>query len=47
VRLNWSGKIDGGFHAQVGNAVLHDFEINGDDASHLNGTAEGDFAISL
>ena len=40
VWLNRPGKVDWGFHAQICHAVLHNFEINSDNTSHLNSTAK-------
>jgi hypothetical protein len=38
---------DGGFHAEVGDAVFHHREFEGDDAGHFDGAAEGDLAVTL
>ncbi len=38
---------DGGFHAEVGDAVFHDGEFDGYNAGHFDGAAEGYFAVAL
>lgn len=38
---------DGGFHAEVGNAVFHHREFEGYYAGHFDGAAEGYFAVAL
>lgn len=45
--LDGTGEEDGGFHAHLGHAVFDDGELECDDAGHLDGTAEGDLAVSL
>ena len=47
MRLDRTGQVNWGFHAQISHAVLHDFEIDGYDAGHLNGATERDFAVAL
>lgn len=48
-KLRFHGALleDGGFDAEVGQAVFHDAEFEGDDAGHFDGAAEGDFAVAL
>lgn len=36
-----------GSHIEILDAVLHDGELEGDDAGHFDGAAEGDFAVAL
>jgi hypothetical protein len=45
--LNGAGHVDGALEPQVGDAVLEDLEVDGDDAGHLDGAAEGDLAVAL
>lgn len=47
LRLDGALVEDWGFHAQVGHAVFHDAEFERDDAGHLDGATEGDFAVAL
>lgn len=47
LRLNRSGQIDWALDPQVLQSVLEDFEVDGDDARHLDGAAKGDFAVAL
>ena len=47
VRLHRPGQEERGFHAQVRHAVLHDVELDRDDAGHLDGAAEADLAVAL
>jgi hypothetical protein len=44
MRFNWSWEIDWRFHSQIRHAILHDFEINGDNTRHLDSSAEGNLA---
>lgn len=39
--------VDGGLDAQLFHAVLHDAELDCDDARHLYGATEGNLAVSL
>ncbi len=45
--LHGSGDVDGGLETQFRHPVLHNLEVDGDDAGHLNGTAEADLSIAL
>lgn len=45
--LHGAGDVDRRLEAQVGHTVLDHFEVDGDDAGHLDGAAEGNFAIAL
>ena len=47
LRLHGALVEDGGFHAEIGHAVFHDAEFQGDDAGHFNGAAKGYFAVAL
>lgn len=47
LRLDGTRDVDGGFQAQVGHAVLHDLEVDGNDPRHLDSTTKGDFAVAL
>ena len=47
VGLHWPWEEKRGFHAQVRHAVLHDVELDRDDAGHFDGAAEADLAVSL
>jgi hypothetical protein len=47
LRLHGAGDIDGALHAQVGQPVLEDLEVDGDDPGHLDGPAEADLAVAL
>lgn len=40
LRLYGSRDVDGGFHAELADAVFHDAEFERDDASHFDGAAE-------
>lgn len=40
VWLDWPRLEQGRDHAEIGDAILHDLELDGDDSCHLNGTAE-------
>lgn len=46
VWLDGAWEVDWGFHSKVCYAVLHDAEVDGYDAGHFDGTAEGDFAVT-
>lgn len=47
VRLDGAGEEERRLHGEVGLAVLHDAQLEGDDAGHLDGAAEGDLAVAL
>lgn len=47
MRFHGPGQEERTLHAQVGHAVLHDAELDGDDAGHFDGAAKGDFAVAL
>lgn len=47
MRFNWPWKIDWRFHSQISHAILHDFEIDGDDTRHLDSSTEGDLTVTL
>jgi len=47
LRLNWTRDINGALEAQVGYSVLDDLEVDGDDAGHFDGAAEGNLAVTL
>jgi hypothetical protein len=47
LRFDRSGLKEGRFHSQIGDAILHHLEFNGNDACHLDGAAEGDLTITL
>jgi hypothetical protein len=47
MRLNRSWEIKGRFHPQISHAILHDLEVDGNNTSHLDSTAERNLAISL
>jgi hypothetical protein len=47
MRFNWSWEIDWRFHSQIRHAILHDFEINGDNTRHLDSSTEGNLAVTL
>ena len=47
MRFDGSGEEERRFHAEVGHAVLHDGEFEGDDAGHFDGATEGDLAVTL
>lgn len=47
MRLDGTGKEDGGFHVEVLHAVLHHGQLDGDDACHFNRAAEGDLPVAL
>jgi hypothetical protein len=45
--LHGTGDVDGGFHAELRHAILHDGELECNDAGHFDGAAETDFAVAL
>ena len=50
LRFDRAGEEDRGFaadHAELGLAVFHDVEFEGDDSRDLDGAAEGDLAVAL
>lgn len=47
LRLNGARMENGRFHAHVRHAAFNHVELDGDYAGHLDGAAEGDFAIAL
>lgn len=47
MRLHGSGQEQRALHPQVRHSVLHDGELDGDDAGHFDGAAKGDFAVAL
>lgn len=47
VWLHGTGEVHGGLEAHLRHAVLDHGELDRDDARHLDGTAEGDLAVSL
>ncbi|KAH9841297.1 Thromboxane-A synthase, partial [Teratosphaeria destructans] len=47
LRFHGAGDVEGGAHVEVAHAALHDGELDGDDAGHLDGAAEGDLAVAL
>lgn len=47
LRLDGAGDVDGTLEAEIGHALFDDAEVDGDDAGHLDGAAEGDLAITL
>lgn len=47
LRLDRPGDIDGALQAQVRDPVPQHLEVDGDDARHLDGPAEGDLAVAL
>jgi len=47
MRLNWSWEVDWRFHSQIRHAILHDFEIDGDNTRHLDSSTEGDLTVTL
>jgi len=50
LRLDRAGNVNWRFaadHAELGLAILDDFDLDGDDARHLDGAAEGDFTVAL
>lgn len=42
LRLDRTGNVNGRLGAELGHAALHDGELDGDFACHLDGAAEGD-----
>ena len=47
MRLDGPGQKQRGLHAEVGHAVLHHRQLDGDDTGHFDGAAKGDFAVAL
>lgn len=47
MRLHRPREIDRGLHPQIRNSVLHNLEVDGDDAGHLDRATEGDLPIAL
>ena len=47
LRLDWAGDVDRAPDAEFGEPVLDHLEVDGDDACHLDGAAEGDLAVAL
>lgn len=47
IRFHGAGDVDGRFHVQVLDPLLHDGELDRDDAGHFDGAAEADFAVAL
>lgn len=47
LRLHGALVEDGRLHAHLRHAVFDHVELHRDDAGHLDGAAEGDFAVSL
>lgn len=45
--LDWAGNVDGRLDTKVGHAILEHLEVDSDDASHLDGAAEGYLAVTL
>lgn len=47
LRFYWSRDVNGGLQAQVRHPVLHDLEVDGNYAGHLNSTTEADLSVTL
>lgn len=47
VRLHGPRQEERALHVQMLDAALHDGQLQRDDAGHLDGAAEGDFAVAL
>ena len=47
MRFNWTRKVEWRLHSKIFHAILHDLEVDGDDTSHLDSTAEGDLTVTL
>jgi len=47
LRLYRTGNVNGRLHSKLLHSVLHDAELERDDARHLNRAAETDFSVSL
>lgn len=47
LRLHRTRDVNGTLHVELLHAALHNAELDGDDACHFDGAAEGDFAVAL
>jgi hypothetical protein len=47
LRLHRSRDVNRTLHSQLLHAILHDGELDSDDACHFNCTTEGDLAVAL
>ena len=47
LRLDRARDVQGALHAQRRHPAGDDAEVDGDDAGHLDGAAEGDLAVAL
>ena len=47
MRLHWSGQEQRTLHVQIRHALLHDGQLQRDDAGHLDRAAKGDFPVPL
>lgn len=47
LRLHGTREENGRFHTHVRHAAFDHVDLNGDDAGHLDGAAEGNFAVAL